>query len=25
LQEKPDLYAVLTGFYRQDPAARVAR
>ncbi len=23
--EKPDLYAVLTGFYHQDPAARVAR
>ncbi len=23
--EKPDLYGVLSGFYRQDPAARVAR
>jgi Mlc titration factor MtfA (ptsG expression regulator) len=22
--EKPDLYEVLSGFYRQDPAARVA-
>jgi hypothetical protein len=22
--QKPDLYEVLSGFYRQDPAARVA-
>ncbi|MET0158824.1 MAG: M90 family metallopeptidase, partial [Acidimicrobiales bacterium] len=23
--EKPDLYAVLSGFYRQDPAARISK
>jgi len=25
LAEKPDLYAVLSGFYRQDPAARISK